>query len=93
MTGWISVLDRKMRFSRTESGKKKRAPKHSVTKPERKSRNMNFWDRRRPMPDAETPGNFRKTIESFLETLPYSRDSVLTVSTPLSSFPAAPRLA
>lgn len=62
VTAGLSFLERKMRFRRTESGRKKRAPKHRVTNPDRNSRKTNFWDRRSPMPDAETPGNFRSTI-------------------------------
>lgn len=54
---------KKRRLKREESGRRKRAPKHRVSRPERKSRNRNFCGSRSPSAAGQPgmPGSFRST--------------------------------
>lgn len=57
----VARRGRKRRLKREESGRRKRAPKHSVSRPERKSRKRNFCGSRSPNAAGQPgiPGSFR----------------------------------
>ncbi|PKU35775.1 hypothetical protein llap_13922 [Limosa lapponica baueri] len=59
----VARRGKKRRLKREESGRRKRAPKHSVSRPERKSRNRNFCGSRSPSAAGQPgiPGSFRST--------------------------------